>query len=508
MPPTALPPTALPPTALPGAAAVRRRGLALLGAVLAAVLMIAGCTGTTDGQGAPASAGSGPSGDGSGPGAPAPDTSASPQACPARPIAPDPKRPVVDLQFEVSADLTTVRGVERVTFTPDLAVDEVVFRLTPNTAPSVDEGNKIEILTATADPGGQSPRFESADAAASTQGGLLVIPLARSVPAGTAVTAEVSFVVTLGLNSFDRFGRGSGYAWFASAHPLLAWERGVGWHTEPMLQFTAESATSEAADTTLTVTAPSTLSVLMSGNPLQGTLSGDQTRWTGSLEAARDVSVSVGPFVVSDSSVDVGGPAPIALRVGAPTQQVTDRLQTEFARALRELSALLGPYPFPSLSVARLPGSGGGIEYPGAILMLDSSTLVSVHETAHQWFYAMVGNSQAEHAWLDEAFASWAEQVVDDDRPPAGTLRRMGVVDTPTADYGANANDYYFVTYDKGAAALHAASDAVGADAFESAIRCYVNANAWTIADPSDVAAALADLPDALAILRDAGALP
>ncbi len=51
--------------------------------------------------------------------------------------------------------------------------------------------------------------------------------------------------------------------------------------------------------------------------------------------------------------------------------------------------------------------------------MLDSSRLVAVHETAHQWFYAMVGDSQALHAWLDEAFASYAEQLVDADPPPA-----------------------------------------------------------------------------------------
>ncbi|MCW2603311.1 MAG: hypothetical protein JWN61_1446 [Pseudonocardiales bacterium] len=482
---------------------------------MALVLSIASCTGSTAGDGslagssAPgeiASDSPSPSPSGSS-GSPSPDNSDSPNACPSKPIAPDAKRPVVDLKFDVAADLSTVQGSEKVVFTPDLAVDELVFRLTANTAPSVDEGNKVQVLSASADHGGQAPRYESADASDETQGGLLIIPLGKSVPAGTAITVDITFIVTLGLNSFDRFGRGGGFAWFASAHPLLAWERGVGWHTEPMLQFTAESATSEAADTTVSVTAPSNLKVLMSGNPLTGEPAGERTRWSGSLAAARDVSVSVGPFAVNDVSVDVGGSAPVALRVGAPTQAVADRLQTEFVRALTDLSAVLGPYPFPSLSVARLPGSGGGIEYPGAILMLDSSTLVVVHETAHQWFYAMVGNSQAEHAWLDEAFASWAEQVVDDDPPPASTLKQMGVVDTPTADYGSNENDYYFVTYDKGAAALHAASDAVGADKFESAIRCYINANAWTIADPENLEDALAGLPGAVAILQDAGAL-
>ena len=55
--------------------------------------------------------------------------------------------------------------------------------------------------------------------------------------------------------------------------------------------------------------------------------------------------------------------------------------------------------------------------------MLDGSRVVAVHETAHQWFYAMVGDSQARHPWLDEAFATYAEQLVDGDPAPAPALR-------------------------------------------------------------------------------------
>ena len=45
--------------------------------------------------------------------------------------------------------------------------------------------------------------------------------------------------------------------------------------------------------------------------------------------------------------------------------------------------------------------------------MLDDSRVVAVHELAHQWFYAMVGDSQARDPWLDEAFATYAEEVID-----------------------------------------------------------------------------------------------
>ena len=166
-----------------------------------------------------------------------------------------------------------------------------------------------------------------------------------------------------------------------------------------------------------------------------------------------------------------------------------------------------GPFPFPNLSIAQLPIQGGGIEYPSSILLLGSSTVVDVHETAHQWFYAMVGDSQALHAWLDEAFATYAEQLVNHDMPPLSWAKQSGNVDRPTADYGDAGRDYYAVTYGKGSAALQAARAAAGPAKFAAALRCYINANAWRIAVPEDLARALADLPAAINVLKRAGAL-
>ncbi|MFP5370553.1 MAG: peptidase M1, partial [Actinomycetes bacterium] len=75
-------------------------------------------------------------------------------------------------------------------------------------------------------------------------------------------------------------------------------------------------------------------------------------------------------------------------------------------------------------------------------------------------------------------------------------------------DFADEGTGFYFGTvYSKGGAALHAARDAVGAERFDAALRCYVDANAWRIATPDDVGAALADLPAAVAVLTRAGAL-
>ncbi len=58
-----------------------------------------------------------------------------------------------------------------------------------------------------------------------------------------------------------------------------------------------------------------------------------------------------------------------------------------------------------------------------------------------------------------------------------------------------------------GAAALVAARNAGGAQKFDAALHCYINANAWRIATPAALATALAGLPASVQVLKDAGAL-
>lgn len=476
----------------------------------AALLIVAGCSTVVDGHPHPAgsSAGDGTGTPGGTSAAPSPGGSSAPGECPASYVSPNKQRPIMRLNFRFSDDLSTVQGSEHIEFTPDRQISELVFRLTANTAPTVEEGNKIVVTAASADHDAGRYTFSRAGAAASTQGGLLHIPFPKPIPAGTTVRADVDFTVTLGRESFDRFGRtdhgGSRYAWFGSAQPLLAWERGYGWHTEDMALFPAESATSEAMRVDLSVNAPEADVVLMPGNPLDGKPDGNGRKtWTAQLQAARDVSVAVGPFSVSDTRV-----GDTRLRVGAYDPGVRDALVPEFGRAITELERYFGPFPFPGLSVARLPANGGGIEYPGSILMLDGSRMVAVHETAHQWFYGMVGDSQSQHPWLDEAFAQYAEQLVNQTPESPSALTVPGKVDSSTQSYGTDMNDYYFITYDKGAAALEAARRAAGEQKWDAAVRCYVNANAWQIAQPSDLAAAIAQLPAAVKVLEQAGALP
>jgi hypothetical protein len=464
------------------------------GTAAAVLLLLAGCTSFADSVTAPH---------------PVPATSQPPAAeeeggCPPERARPDPDRPVVDLNFRLEDDRATVTGTETVVFTPDRRVDELVFRLVPNGPDSAPAGNRLVVDDVRGDDVADG-RYEAA--AAADPGGLFVVALEDDLDAGDSTAVELDFTLTLGQGGFDRFGVDDGVSWWASGAPLLAWEPGAGWAEDPFVDLVGETTSSPAMDTEVTVSAPADLTVLMTGARAEPSAPQDGRRtWTSSEPVARDVGVAAGLFTTEQATT----PGGVAVTVGVlpDGDLATPELAEWTVAAVTALEAHVGPFPYRTLTVALLPDYGGGIEYPSMILEATPSRQVLVHEVAHQWFYGMVGNSQFRDPWLDEAFASWAEAVVDEQSASGdqAALQLPGEVGGSMADF-ADDGTYVNVVYGKGAAALLAARDAVGPDAFDAAIRCYVDANAWEIATPRDVAAALADLPAALAELMGAQAL-
>ena len=92
------------------------------------------------------------------------------------------------------------------------------------------------------------------------------------------------------------------------------------------------------------------------------------------------------------------------------------------AAALTLYSRLFGPYPHPSLSVVEADFRDG-MEYDGLVFLsygfynlYDGTpkgylTAIAAHETAHQWWFGLVGNDQLKEPWLDEAMATYSERL-------------------------------------------------------------------------------------------------
>jgi len=85
-------------------------------------------------------------------------------------------------------------------------------------------------------------------------------------------------------------------------------------------------------------------------------------------------------------------------------------------------SRLFGDYPRQELSVVEADFLDG-MEYDGLYFLskgfynlytgspAEYLVAIAAHETAHQWWYALVGNDQALEPWLDEALATYSERL-------------------------------------------------------------------------------------------------
>jgi aminopeptidase N len=177
--------------------------------------------------------------------------------------------------------------------------------------------------------------------------------------------------------------------------------------------------------------------------------------------------------------------------------------------ALRALEAEVGAYPYAELDVTATATDAGGIEYPGLIVIAERlysdpgqrATLQSValHEVAHEWWYAVIGNDQLNHPWLDEALAQYGVYLYL--RRQYGAAGEQGfieqmklrwaransiekVIGLPVRAY--EGHEYGAVVYGRGPLFVLALQDRIGERAMARFMRRYYAEYAWGIAAPAD----------------------
>lgn len=176
------------------------------------------------------------------------------------------------------------------------------------------------------------------------------------------------------------------------------------------------------------------------------------------------------------------------------------------AQALELYQRLFGAYPHSMLSVVEADFLDG-MEYDGLVflskgfynLYQGTSTeylvAIAAHETAHQWWYALVGNDQALEPWLDEALCTYSEKIyyesVAPDALPWWWTYRVdfyqpsGWINGSIYDYTAFPNAYEAyrnAVYLNGAKFLEEIRQSLGDEAFFTFLRQYAETYRYRVA--------------------------
>ncbi len=162
----------------------------------------------------------------------------------------------------------------------------------------------------------------------------------------------------------------------------------------------------------------------------------------------------------------------IRIRLYYTTLPVT-RTMKWAKRSLKRFSNKVGPYPYPHFSISQTEG-GTGMESPGLIWIPGSTKKGNIpylvaHETAHMWFYAIIGSDQAAEPYADEAPADFLARNLLSAR--RGSKCAQDRLDGSLYDYGAKC--YFEVIYVQGGNYLDDYRKRVGATAFWNGMRAY-----------------------------------
>ena len=145
-----------------------------------------------------------------------------------------------------------------------------------------------------------------------------------------------------------------------------------------------------------------------------------------------------------------------------------------------------------------------------------------VHETAHQWWYAVVGNDQIKESYLDESLSEYSTYMFFDEHSEygvngndviKGALSAANVCENAVLTSDKNfvpavkdtlenfRSEYIYVNmvYNKGLVMMKAAENAVGRNKVKNALKNYYGKNAFKIADTD---AFLSSMGDAAPIIR------
>jgi hypothetical protein len=349
-----------------------------------------------------------------------------------------------------------------------------------------------------------------------TTNGMLQVDLAEPLAPGQGVVLSLKFETTVPGEETTKYGvlaYKENILALAHFYPMFAVFDDQGWHTEP----TADHGDETFAD--------------MSFYLVQVSAPADQVLVTSGVEVTRDehdglqrVTYAAGPardfyLVASDEfemvQEQVGE---VLLRSFAPSG-LLDGAQLALdvtADSLQSFSSRFGPYPYSELDVVSTPTDALGIEYPGiyanALRIYDLSedsasgvsnrTLiesVSAHETAHQWFYNLVGNDQLNEPWLDEAVTQYATWLYYIDR--YGEQNAQGLYDSFEGRWGRtdfaeipiglpadayNGLEYSAIVYGRGPIFLHELAGIMGQETFDEFLRDYAETYRWQIAYGND----------------------
>jgi hypothetical protein len=222
----------------------------------------------------------------------------------------------------------------------------------------------------------------------------LTISLPTPLAVGANVPITISYAATLSTDTVDKDWH------LAKLHGIVMLYRWIPWLSRPRAfdrpNFGTPYVTGVSPSVAVTVTTDRALTFGTSG--IQGAVAG--LTYNFSATNVRDFNLVASP----NYKVATGSVGSVKVRVLYISLSPT-KLLNNAIKSLSTYSSELSAYPYGRFTVAET-GGGKAMESPAMIWINDDAPNIAylvAHETAHQWFYGIVGSDQASEPFADEA---------------------------------------------------------------------------------------------------------
>lgn len=417
----------------------------------------------------------------------------------------------------------TIKGNQKVTYinNEETSVDKVYFHLYPNafkkkeTAPFLfddfisayprgfSEGY-IDIEEVYIDGERVSYSIEEADNT------IMEVSLPYELGIGNKVSIDMEYTIKIPPAS-ERFGYGNDTVNLGNWYPIIAVYDDSGWNLDPYYPI-GDPFYSDISNYNVTIKAPKDFVIASTGNILSAEIIDNAREWKIEANSFRDFAwVASNKFEIVEKEIDGILIKMYFINDGTLDEDMKNNALKFAESSLKTFNKVFGQYPYKEYSVVQT-NFPSGMEYPGIVFIgsqyydrsfADFLETIIVHETAHQWWYGVVGNDQIDQAWLDESFASYSEVIYFSENYGQRTGEKYHRSENEEAFNAAaysledevilkdlkgfkDWKDYSLLVYTKGSMFLDDIKDRYGKEVFYKILKIYYNRYKFEIATTED----------------------
>lgn len=338
---------------------------------------------------------------------------------------------------------------------------------------------------------------------------ILYVYLEKSLYPNEKVVLDIGFLTKLAQVN-HRTGVTKKTVNLGNFYPILCGMKQGGFY-ETVYYDNGDPFYSECADYTLQLKVPKEYTLATTGQILNERTLESKKEYTVSAPSVRDLAcVLSDKYRVLEERVGNTGIFYYYYADTTPSESLSVAKE-----AFSYYEKTFGDYPYGQFTVAETGFCLGGMEYPQLVMISDGvkgeeRTHTIAHETAHQWWYAVVGSDQIENAWQDEGLAEYSTASFFENYEKYEVTREklvmealkeyrsyydiygsvLGRTDTRmTRNLGEFVSEYEYrcIAYDKPLVMLDTLRKSVGDKKFYSGLKKYYSSNKFRMASGGDL---------------------